>query len=891
VGYRQMLTRVSARLRSVFTRRRAQDELDDELAYHIEMETQRHISDGMAPEEARRRSLMDLGGVEHTRETVRDVHRVALDVVLQDLGYACRRIRREPGAALAIMLTLGLTVGLATAIYSAAESVLLRPFPYAEPERLLSISKADQGIDFIPPSIPDILDLRTRSRTVDGLGGFSRDGFVVFGSSGAQWVNVFTVTANLLDVVGLRAIRGRTFIPEDGVPGHEKVAVLGERLWRQAFGADPSIVGRLLPIVPEGSRTSEPERYRIVGVVGSDMEIFHPKHLRADMYVPFVMTDEARSEMTRGLPGLMTIARARPGVPMQLAQAELSALMAALAREHPNTPFPNATNRIVPLHEELVSRTRPPFLVLAAAAFLLLLIGCVNISGLLIASGVRRAHEFNTRLSLGCSRARLCQQLLTEHAVRAIVGGLLGVALALWATPLLRRLAPADLPRVADIHVHGSALAVAFGTTLLAWLMSGMAPYAALTRARHSVTPDLRGRTHTATRRGLRAWLVVVQVALVMVLLVSASMLAGSLWRVHHLDPGFQTRNVFVAQLIVSERWTDANTSLQFKRDLLSRLRQSPDVLRASIGTDLPAQWGTLGHVRPRGSDTSLNAFVAATDADYLPLLGIPLLEGRWLTSREDGTHEVVVINQALRRELGERGRLGERIQIDDSSREIVGIVGDIRELGQLGGGVIRMKGLTRLTLPAAYVPSGSYSDTDCYVLLRFRTHPLDPLGLLRTTAATIDPAVPVTGAAWLDDRVAEASAEARFCAVIVGFFAVAALILVAIGLYGILTDTVSERTVEIGIRAALGAGPRRIRWTIAGHTLALAVVGAAVGLGIARAGGRVLQAFLFEVTAADPVPLATATFVLAIVAAASAYLPVRRATRVDPARALRCDQ
>jgi predicted permease len=885
-----MVGRVMARIRSLMARRRAEDELGEELRFHVEMETHANILAGMAPVAARRAALVSLGGMEQTREAVRDERATIFDRLGQDLRYALRRMRRKSGFAAAAIVTIGLAVGLATTVYSVAESVLLRPFPYGAPARLVMVWKTNENIDFFPLPVPELLDIKNRAGSVQAIGGLDREGFALVGSSTTEWVDAFRVTASLFDVLQVHAIQGRTFVPEDGVAGREHVAVIGEALWRRAFGSDPRVIGRRIQLRAEGAKKTVPDTYEIVGIVACDIELFYPTRLRAELYVPRVLSASDRAESARSMPSLFTFARTRPGVGLSEAAAEIRSVLAASTREHPKVSLPAAGSRVVALHEELVGRTRPTFVLLAAAAGVLLLIGCVNVASLLLAGGLRRAPELAARLALGCSRARLFQQLLTEHLLLACGGGVLGALLAAGATPALKRFVPKSLPRVEQIGVDANALAVALAIALVAGVIFGLAPALMLARPRLAAILKARSGTMTSAGGRWRHFLVVAQTALVLALLTGAALIGTGVWRLTHVPIGFQPRGVLVAQLMLPARVEGSDHGARFERDLLARLRGLPGVVQASTTSELPFTWGVLDGVKVPGSEAWHRTLVAATDSDYLGLLEVPLHAGRLLGPHDDGNSHVVVINEALRRLFPGGRAIGQHVQIDKEWREVVGVVGDITEVGRVSAGVIRRAGTSRVTLPAAYVPAGTYDVLNHFLAVRTTMTSPFAVAAIRQVTRAIDPGVSIRRAAPLEDRVKGAGAETRFCALLVSIFAAVALVLSAIGLFGVLAHAVGQRTREIGIHMALGARPSRVRWIVARRALVLVGTGTLIGLGIALSGGRAIRSFLFEVAPADPWILAGATAVLLGVAALATWIPVRRAARVDPTTALKCE-
>jgi predicted permease len=887
-----MIARFVAYMKALRGRRRAERELDEELRFHVQMETQANIERGMSPRATAREALVALGGVEQTREAVRDVHGTVLDSVAQDLRYGLRHFRRERGVVVAALLTLGLTIGLATSVYSVARSVLLRPFPYAATDRLVAVWKASPQIDFCPLPVPEVLDIKARAASVEDIGGFEREGFAILAPTGARWADTLAVTTNLLSLLGVQVLKGRTFLPEDGEPGHENVVILGEPLWREAFGADPHIVGRTVRLQAEGAKSAEPVTYLVLGIVATELQTYYPAPLRAQMYVPRANNPQDRAEQARSSPTLITIARLRDGVPVSAASSEIASVLTRSASEHPSVSLPFPSTRVVPLHEELVGRTRPAFLLLTGAAALLLLIGCVNVANLLLAGGLGRRAEIATRLALGCSHGRLFRQLITEHLVLAALGGALGLLLAAWATPVLRRLAPESIPRAGDIHLDVTALAAAVGLALFAWLCSGVLPAAAVTRG--STWNLLGTRTMAQGGRRLRGALVVAQMVLVVTLLGAAALLAKGIWRLTNAELGFQTTGVFVSAVVLPQQWwneADPRTA-RFERALLNRLASDPRFGDVSIGSELPFTWGVLGRVRKSQSESekAVPALVAAVSDRYLHLLGVRLRGGRFLDGRDEGNRGVVVVNEALGGRMFGTRALGQRLFIDGRWRQVVGIVADVTEVGEVSAGVIRRPGLRRITLPAAYVPPGSIDCSTHFLLARTDLDTAGAAAVVQRAVQAIEPTGTIRKSGWLDDRVAAAGAEARFCALTVGVFAGAALLLGGIGVFGVVSNAARERTLEMGIRAALGAGPGRLAWTIAGSIAAAVIAGGAVGLAVVLAGGRLIRAFLFEVTPTDPWSLGFVAVLLLVIAGLAAYLPIRAVTRLGPAHALRAD-
>ena len=877
-------------LRGLGQRRRAERELDEELVFHVEMETRANVDAGLSPANARRKALADLGGIDAITEAVRDQRAIVLDRVWQDIGYATRRVSREPGFAAAAIVTIGLVVGLMTAVYSVASAVLLRPLPYADPDRLVAIWKTMPEVDFVPVPVPEFLDIQARAGSFEGVAGLSPDGHSLITPDVTEWVDAFSVTPNLFDLLGTPVIVGRTFIADENQPGREKAVVLAEGFWRRVFGGDPGIVGTHVRLAG-GSPKADSDGYEVIGVVRWSVELSYRRPLRADVFVPRVFSSEDRSEQRRRLPGLLTFGRLKHGTTVRQADADVRALMATLSDEHAATSLPGGSARVVSLREELVGQTRAALLMLTFGAAVVLLIGCANVANLLLAGGARQAQEMAIRVALGCSRVRLLQQLLTEHLVLAVGGGTLGVVLATWATPALARLAPTSLPRADQIRVDPGVLVFALAVSAAAGLVFGLGPAWILARPRLAGSLKMGLGSVAPAGRRFRAGLVVVETALVLALLAGAGLIGNSVWRLAHLELGFNPAQVIAMQIMLPERLANNERVRVFESDLLARVRGLPGVVRAATSNELPFASGALTIVEIAGEDVTHPALVSAVEPQYLPLMEVPLRRGRMLRPEDRGTAGIAIVNETLARLFPQSRAIGRRLLVAGEWREVVGVVGDITELGQIVGSVIRQPGLSRLTLPAAYVPSGtSLRPFGVFLLARTALAPSEAERAVRRELRAIDPEVTIRRTSALDARVAASGESIRFLMLLTWTFAGVALALAAVGLYGLLAHFVGQRTREIGLRVALGAAPGQVRWLVAGQAVALVGSGAAIGLALALGGGRVIRSFLFEVSPLDPLTFAAALVVLLVVVSAGVYLPARRATRIDPSSALRCE-
>jgi putative ABC transport system permease protein len=882
-----MIDRFLSAVRGFLTRRRAERELDDELQFHLEMETEANVARGMAASDARRAALRGLGGKDQTKEAVRDVRGVWLDSVLRDVAHAGRWFRRDRAVSLSAVLTVALSVGPATVLFSVAEAVLLRPLPYHEPERLLSIWRTLDDVDFAPLTVGDLYDLRSHATSLSGVAGMERDGALLMTDSVTEWADAYRVTPNLFQVLGVRSLLGRVFRADEERPGKDHVAVITERFWRDVLLGDAAIVGRRLRLKPEGTGAAAAETYEVIGVVATDVEFFYPTRIHADVYIPRTVKATDLADQGRSSSAFFAVARVRSGTTLDQATGEIRNVVLAANRAHPGLPFSNTGVRVSPLHEELVGRTRPRFLLLGGAALVLLLIGSVNVANLLLAAGLRRAPEMVTRLTLGCSRWRLVRQLLTENLLLASAGGVLGVAFAYWMLPLLVHLAPTSIPRIADSQVNVAALTFAVVATCCVASLATLAPAVLASRPRSPF--GVVGQTTTRRRSFLKDGLIVFETAMMLVLVGVAILIGRSAWRLAHVDVGFRPSGVLAASLVVPERFESVAARSALKWNALQSVRSLPGVRQATVASELPFTWGVLSGITTRPNRVH-RGVVNEIDPAYFSVLGIPLVRGRAFTPADVANKGVVLVSQSLVRFLGTTDAVGQQVRVEGEWREIVGVVGDVTEVGALAGGVIRRPGLERMNIPAAYVPLGTADTSTCYLLVQTDQSEAAAISAVTRQLRAVDPELTLRRAGTLERRVASARSETRFSAFVLCVFAAVALLLSAIGLYATLSHSVSQRTREIGIRAALGATPRQVQLGVVGRVYVLVAVGCLAGAALWWLGGRAIRGFLFEITPSDPWTLGAAGLVLLLVAFLAGWLPTRRATRLEPTFALRLE-
>jgi putative ABC transport system permease protein len=878
----------ASRIRALATRRRAEAELDEEVRFHVDMEIRANIERGMAPAEARRAALRDFGGVTQTTEAVLEVRSVPfVEHLMADVRGALRRVRREPGFAAAVVSTIGLAVGLATTIYAAAAGVLLRPLPFERPSELVQVWKTMPGLDRVPASVPEFLEWRSESRSFAALGAAGFAGFHVVTTGGSEWSEGAAVSSNLFPLLGVKPLLGRLFRSDEDQASGARVVALDEGFWRRAFGGDPNVLGRQIRVATDDRRFRGTHSLEIVGIVPASVRLRYagPRHF--DLYVPLTPNSRDREPAARNAAALWVFGRLRAGVSAAQARTEVEGIFMTRSWQFVRQ-VPHAAVKVSNLHDDLLGQTRPAFLLLSGAMLVVLLIAGTNLMNLLLASGVRRSQELATRLALGCSRTRLVQQLVTEVTVLAVGGGVLGVCLALAATPIIKRLAPATLPRIEQVQVDASATCVALALATASGLLFGL--LSAFVGSRPRLLGLVPGRALPDGRRmRLRSALVVAEATLVVVLLGAAGLVVNSFWRLSRVDLGFDPRNVLAVETVApDDYWT---SHLGAHAEMLTRLRAGRGIVEASWSTDLPFPERSVWSYRLEDGSEHYAAVAAAT-AGFLPSLRVPLLEGRQLTDADDNPPRHAVVSRNLARGLFPPGHaVGQRLRLFDKEwYDIVGVVGDITEIATVGDGRSREKGLDRATIPRIYVPSTALLNIWPYLVVRTKGDPGSALATVLADLRAVVPEVSVRGASLLDQRVADAGIETRFYALILSAFAGVSFVLAAVGLFGVLAYDVARRSREFGIRLALGASPTAVRLLVVRQALTLAGSGAASGLLLAVAGGRAIRAFLFEVSPSDPWTLTTSVAVLTLGGLVAAYLPARRASGVDPTAALRCE-
>jgi predicted permease len=874
------------RIRSLLGRGRVEGELDRELSFHFDRQVEENLANGMDADEARACAMRRLGGLAQIQEECRDMRRTdTLENVWRDLRYAVRMLGRTPGFTIVIVLTLALSIGANSAIYSMVLGVLLRPLPYAQPDRLVRIFLNSDKFAKFPLNPNDLHDFRDRNRTFASVAGIVRADAQLSGAGEPVMLHAFRVTAGYFQVLGFTPVRGREFTKIDELPEHGRLAILSDRLWRTRFAANRDIVGR--------SITLNAQPFTVVGVMRPGVQ--HPGngyHAIADgdtvdLWFPFTYAGDPN---LRGSHYMEGIGRMKPGISPEQANADLSAVLTQLGHEHPGDKDWRVL--LVPLYRETVGAAKQMLLVLLGAVGLLLLIACVNAANLLLARSSARVREIAVRAALGAARARIVRQLLTESLVIALAGAALGTVFAVGGVRALVSFLPAGFPRASEIRLDAGVFAFTLAVAVMTGLLFGLVP--ALTASRTDLQQSLREGGRGATGGGgqvrLRNSLVVGETALACVLLIAAGLMLHSFVNLLRADPGFRPQQVLTASISLPfEHYRGPNIS-RFYDQLVGALQAVPGVQSAGAGTDLP--WtgydenagGFTVEGRSRAFNDKTTARYHAASPDYFRTLGVPLRGGRFFTPHDGpAAEQVVIVNQTMARNYwpGENA-VGKRFSFRDQPAEkdwlrIVGIVGDIED--QPDSGVAR---------PAFWWASTQQGFSDMSVVLHSNSDPATLTDQLRTALRRLDPGLALADVRFMNRIADEAVSHQRFALFLVGLFAALALVLAAIGIYGVISYSVNRRMPEFGMRMALGARPGDLVRMIVGQGLRLSVAGAAIGLLCAAGLTRLLGSLLYGVGGRDPVTFAAVGVLALATTTLACYLPARRAAAADPMRSLR---
>lgn len=861
-------------------------DVDEELQLHLDLVTQELVDAGWPLEAARVEALRRFGDLEGTRRFCSALDRSKetqmkwmqwLEALGQDLRFAGRQLWKSPGFTFVVVLTLALAVGASTSVFSVVHGILLRPLPHPEPDRLLWIEALSDGEESAF-SYPNFADWRAASRTVPQAAAFHSGSLNLSGESGEpeRLIGMY-VNAEFFSVLDIKPLAGRWFAPGEDQRGGPRVAVISEDLWERRYGRDPGVVGRTIRL---GGNP-----FTMIGVVAREEKL--PEY--GEVWIPLGLTFEQLEN--RGMVYLGAVGRLAPGATLKEARSEANAIAERLAKQYPESSTGFGIG-LEPLQSVLVGEVRTQLLILLGSVLFVLLIACANVANLLLVRATAREGEVAIRSALGAQKGRIIRQLLTESVTLAFLGGAAGVALALWMTKALVALAPASTPRIDEVAVDGPVLLFALGITLVTGLLFGLAP--TLQAARPNLTGALkegargsRGRASTRARNTL----VVAEIALAVMLLAAAGLLLRSFARLQEIDLGFQAENVLKLHLTLPDtRYDEEAKRRAFVDGLTERLEGLPGVESAGVTVwGLPLTGGVnvwsftiAGRPPvPPGQEDVIRSSMATPG--FFRTLNIRLARGRLLDERDrDGAPPVAVINEAaVRRFFPNEDPLGKRIVLDAEAApnglEIVGVLRDFKQ-----------NALADEIEPQMFVPYAQTPMPSLAVVVRTAS---DPAALTPSVAARVrelDPDLPVYAVRTMEEVLATSSAQPKFYMLLLGGFALIALLLAAVGIYGVIGYTVRQRTQEIGIRMALGATRDRVQRMVVRQGMTLALAGAATGLAGALVATRWMQSLLYQVSAMDPAIYSTVAVVLVAVAAIASWLPARRAAGTEPLLALR---
>jgi putative ABC transport system permease protein len=870
------------RLRSLFRRNQVEQDLSEELQFHLEQKTREYMASGLARDEALQKATREFGGLELSKENCRDTRRVNyIQDLLQDLGFGLRMLRSSPAFALVAIFTLALGIGANTAIFSVIHGVLLEPLPFPKQDQLMTVWEKDDEGRRSNTSWANFMDWNRLNHSFDGIAAASFWSPTIVSPHDAETLVGFRVSSTFFNLMGVKLERGRNFLPSEDVRGNNFVVILSYGFWQRTFGGDPGILGKSVQLGTRG--------YTVVGVLPAEFPSvlsFDPRK-PADIYTPLAY-DETLSYACRDCRHLRAFGRLRNGVSMTQAEVEMNQISLNLVREYP-TAYSASGVTLSPLKDYLVSDVKTALWALLGSVGFVLLIACVNVANLLLAWGARRQREVALRAALGARRTRMVRQFLTESLLMSLLGGGFGLFVAWGGVGSLERIHLANLPRLQNVQIDAWTFAFSFGISLVAGLAFGLLP--AFRASKLDLNEALKEYSKSSAgkdRHRLRGALVFADVALALLLLTGAGLMMKSFIRLLEVNPGFDPSHTLTLTLSLWGPKSADAAAVAFFDQVLERVQILPGVESAGVVSQLPLG-GNMDRYGVHVEGKSLRNPEEDPSADrysitpgYLRAMRIPLLRGREFDERDVVTSPpVALVNESMAREFwpGE-DPVGKRFRMGDTKgpwKTVVGVVGDVLH-----------KGLDAPHTIQVYLPNTQFTDSMVILAVRTYNDPTSLAAAVRSEISTLDPQVPVSEVATMDEVVSASVANQRFGAVLFLLFGAIALVLTAVGIYGVISYGVAQRTHEIGIRLALGADQRKVLSLIVSEAMKPALLGAALGLCAAFGLTRLLTRLLYNVKPTDPLVFAAVLLLLIGVALLASYLPARRATRVDPVIALR---
>jgi predicted permease len=884
-----------SRLRHTFRSGKLDDELDEELRSHLEMRVADNINAGMALAEARHDAQKRFGNLGLMKEDARETDIIGwLDTVTGDLRYAIRVLRKNPGFALTAVLTLALGIGVNTAFFSVVNGVLLNPLPYPRPEQLVTLGESKPNFINGSISYANFFDWQKDNRSFSSMAISRGYGFTLTGLGDAEQLDAKFVSSDYFVVLGANPVIGRTFIPGEDKIGAAPIALIGAGFWKRKFGASRGVLGK--------SITLDGKSYTIVGVIPEAFDLYRSAH-PTDVYVPIGQWSNPLLPNREAGLGIHGVARLKVGVSIEQARADMERVTANLAAIYPDADKGIGAH-LVPLTESLLGNVRPVLLVLLGAVGFVLLIACFNVASLMLARSTNRTREFAVRVALGAGRWRLIRQILTESTLLSVIGGGLGLLLAQWITRAALRLVPTEMPRAADIHLDSHVLIFTAAISLLAGILFGLAPALKSSDLFLSETLKESGRGSNGTRHRAQSVFVILEMAMALVLLIGAGLMARTLARLWEIQPGFDAHNVLTFNISMppSINGASAATIRAAFRNVHDKFASLPSVQAESFN------WGSIpltawddeqlfwldNQPKPSNENEMNWALSYVVEPDYLKTMGIPVVRGRFFTDadNENSRHVVVIDEVFAHKFFGNEDPLGRHLTLQQGEikAEIVGVVPHVKQWGLDSDESQQLR--AELYVPFMQLPDGAMKLAPAGTTIMVRSDGSDPalFDSLRRVNKLMSEEQVIYGAQTMEEIISASLAARRFSMILLGVFAGMALILSSVGIYGVISYLVGQRTHEIGVRIALGAR----RWDVLNLILSqgakLTVVGIVIGVGASLGLTKLMARMLYGVSASDPLTFIGVAMLLALVALAACYIPTRRAMRVDPMVALRCE-
>jgi predicted permease len=868
-------------------------ELEEEVRSHLEMAARDRVERGEAGEEAKRAARREFGNVGLVKEVTRDVWGWgSLERLIQDLRFGVRMMAKSPGFAAVAILTLALGIGANTALFSVVNGVLLNPLPYPNPEQLVTLAESKPNFDSGSISFPNFRDWRKDNRTFSAMGLTRESSFNLTGTGDAEQVEAQFISSDFLPLLGVKPSIGRFFSEGEDEIGASPLALISAEFWSRKFGSGSDVLGKGIAL--------DGRSYTVIGVVPASFHLqvwgFRP----SELYLPIGQwTNPLLNHREAGL-GIHGVGRLKPGVTIQQARADMQRVTGHLTEAYPGADKGIGAT-LMPLKEHVVGRVRLLLLVLLSAVGFVLLIACVNVANLLMVRSAGRAREFAVRAALGAGRGRIVRQLLTESIVLALAGGGLGLLLARWGTRVALQHLPAEMPRASEVGLDVRVLLFTMGISLLCGILFGLAPALRTSNSNLQDTLKEGGRGSGGGKHRAHGVFVIAEVAMALVLLISAGLMIRSLSALWRVNPGFDARNVLTFSVSLPPSMKDASAEAirAALRQVQSKLESTPGVKSASLswgavplGEDDEDVFWLEGQPKPASVNDMSWTLSYVVQEDYLKVMGIPLERGRFFTAQdsERAAHVVVIDDVFARKFFGDQDPIGKRVNlyIKGGAAEIVGVVGHVKQWGLDTDDQQSLR--AQLYFPYMQLPDEAMrqSASGTGVLLKLDGAAQGPAATLRTVLKGINSDQVMYGVQTMEEIIAETLAARRVSMIVLGIFAALALGLASLGIYGVISYLVGQRTHEIGIRIALGAKRSDVLRMVLSEGMKMTVIGVGVGLLAAAGLTRLMANLLFGVNATDPLTFAGVAVILTLVALLACYVPARRAMRVDPIVALR---